>query len=203
MADSQNSISQKIPKGFCQCGCNQKTSIYKESHPARMMIKGEPANFIQGHHTKIRNLSGKLHPQWKGGKRLTAKGYILIWCPGHHRSNCQGYVFEHILVAEQILGKPLPPNAEIHHVNEDKSDNRLGNIVICSDNDYHHLIHQRLRAYKACGHANWRKCNFCKQWDAPENMHVTSSYAHHLACRRAYYRAFYRTHYQKIKSSIV
>jgi DNA-directed RNA polymerase sigma subunit (sigma70/sigma32) len=31
----------------------------------------------------------------------------------------------------------------VHHVNGDRSDNRPANLVICEDQSYHQLLHQR------------------------------------------------------------
>ena len=61
-----------------------------------------------------------------------------------------GRRLEHRAVAERVLGKPLPPGAEIHHVNESKLDNRPENLVICQDHAYHALLHSRLAALRAC-----------------------------------------------------
>jgi hypothetical protein len=78
--------------------------------------------------------------------------------------------FEHVLVAEKALGRSLRNGECVHHWNEDKQDNRPSNLLICPTRAYHLLIHQRTRAYDACGHADWLKCPYCKQYDAPENM---------------------------------
>lgn len=76
----------------------------------------------------------------------------------------------------------------IHHVNQKRSCNENGNLVVCQDNAYHKLLHQRTRALLACGHADWRKCNVCKQYDASENMYVSGDVAHHRYCKMIYYR---------------
>jgi hypothetical protein len=115
-------------------------------------------------------------------------GYIAVWMPDHPRATPDGYVYEHLVVAERSLGKPLPKKAQVHHVNEIKGDNAPGNLVICEDAAYHQLLHRRRDAWLACGHADWRKCPFCQQWDDPAHMYVNKRHAIHRACKRAYDR---------------
>lgn len=96
-------------------------------------------------------------------------------------------IFVHILVAERVLGKQMPPKAVVHHVNEIKTDNRPANLVICQDHAYHKLLHQRTDAKKACGNANWRKCGYCKQYDDPSNLYIPKKgMPRHVKCAREY-----------------
>lgn len=92
-------------------------------------------------------------------------GYALILRDGQA-------VREHIAVAERALGKPLPVDAVVHHVNEIKDDNRPTNLVICPDRAYHALLHLRMRAQALGLPLDWRKCVFCKQYDDPRNMGI-------------------------------
>lgn len=78
----------------------------------------------------------------------------------------------HILMAEKAIGKSLPYGAMVHHVNENPKDNRPTNLVICPNQSYHKLLHRRTDAMNACGNANWRKCLYCKTYDAPENLSI-------------------------------
>ena len=147
-------------KGLCQCGCGQKTRISKDTHKKRGHIKGEPYRFLPGHNKK-----GENNPRWNGGKTKNPKGIVSVLMPEHPRAS-HGYVYEHILVAEKALGKPLPAGAVVHHANGTKA----GPLVICQDDTYHKLLHRRMRAFRACGHTNWRKCPYCKQYSDPIDM---------------------------------
>ena len=85
------------------------------------------------------------------------------------------------LIAAHILGKPLPSRAVVHHVDEDPTNNTPSNLVICEDRSYHMLLHRRTDALKACGHASWRKCVLCKEYDNPKNL-VFDQTTYHESC---------------------
>lgn len=86
-------------------------------------------------------------------KRLHTKGYILIYQPDHPKAQ-KGYVFEHILVMENKLGRSLKENEKVIHQNGIKDDNRPENLKI-------HLVNEdlvlgmRIHKLRQKGH----KCN--------------------------------------------
>lgn len=110
---------------------------------------------------------------------------------GHPRAH-NGFVAEHVVVAEAALGRFLPSQACVHHVNGDPTDNRPRNLVVCQDNAYHKLIHQRLRAYKACANANYRLCQFCGRHDDPTYMYIPPKRGviYHRVCRPSRARGY-------------
>jgi hypothetical protein len=93
-------------------------------------------------------------------------------------------------MVEQILGYELPPGAVVHHVNEDRADNRNANFVVCPNRAYHNLLHRRMEAYDSCGHADWRRCWVCGQYSSPAHITIykagNSSKAEHGDCKYWY-----------------
>lgn len=82
----------------------------------------------------IRKTVGKYGCSWKGGKSFTSTGYILILLSSsdqyYDMTNAKGYVLEHRLVMAQYLGRSLTKNETVHHINGDKTDNRLENLQL-------------------------------------------------------------------------
>lgn len=99
------------------------------------------------------------------GDGFIHKGYRYFTVNGEKIS-------EHRLIVEKVIGKKLPENAVIHHADENRLNNENSNLVVCQDNKYHRLIHQRLNSLNACGNANWRKCPYCQQYDDIKNMNA-------------------------------
>lgn len=177
-----NSLHIKlIPLGDCKCGCENKTTIATQTRKAAKIKKGEPQRYCHGHNEPR---IGKEHHNYTGGIKID-NGYIKELSYNHPRS-AGGYVKQHILIAEKALGKYLPKGACIHHANGSRNS---GPLVICQDTAYHFLLHQRTRAFKACGHASWRKCWICKQHDEPKNIITSGKSSYHCLCERKFQKS--------------
>lgn len=122
------------------CGCGAFTRLAPLNDRSKGWVKGEPLKYIKGHHTAASN---KRRGQQARGSRSNANGYAVVNTGPRERQ------YEHILIAERALGRPLkqiskghPDNEVVHHV-YGKDDN--ANLVICS-HSYHTALHARLEA---------------------------------------------------------
>lgn len=73
------------------------------------------------------------------------KGYPMVYAPEHPKAKSNGYVREHIIVAEQCLGRPLTAKEVIHHIDEDKTNNKSENLLLFPNHASHMRFHWRLR----------------------------------------------------------
>lgn len=88
--------------------------------------------------------TGNRNPHWKGGKRIIG-GYYYIYSPNHPNKTQEGYVCEHRLIMEQKLGRLLKPEEQIHHMNHNRLDNRIENLLLLSSNSEHQKIENKFK----------------------------------------------------------
>jgi hypothetical protein len=89
--------------------------------------------------------NGTMHPRfcgegsrlWKQGYTIDKSGYRLIFAPEHPFANTSGYVREHRLVMEEILGRYLTPLEVVHHIDGDKLNNSPENLERFDKNSEH------------------------------------------------------------------
>ena len=80
---------------------------------------------------ECRSVARERNGNWRGGRTKHHAGYVMVSVPGHPRgSGKPAYVFEHILVMEEILGRHLLPGENVHHKNGVKDDNRPANLEL-------------------------------------------------------------------------
>lgn len=79
-----------------------------------------------------------------GHKKKRGDGYTYIYFPDHPRSTADGYIMEHVLVMECLIGRWLAENEVVHHINHVRNDNRKENLQLMTFKE-HCALHMKER----------------------------------------------------------
>lgn len=86
--------------------------------------------------SRIGKYKGKDNPNWRGG-RILIDGYWYVYSIKHPHRIKSGYVAEHRLIMEDLLGRYLKPQEVIHHKNGIITDNKKSNLILCKSTGEH------------------------------------------------------------------
>lgn len=131
---------------FCK-KCGRRKKVDKEDikryviNGTGLCIKCNWQKIGVSSNNKFRN--GKNHPAFKGGKNINNQGYINLLLekddPFYSMVNKSGYVLEHRYIMAKKIGRPLKLSEHVHHLNGNKQDNRIENLVLI-DGSIHKII---------------------------------------------------------------
>lgn len=89
-------------------------------------------------------MKGESHPGWKGGRYIDGNGYVRVQIdasdPLATMAHSSGYVPEHRLVMARKLGRPLLRSETVHHINGDRTDNRVENLQLRQGKHGKHVV---------------------------------------------------------------
>lgn len=87
-------------------------------------------------------------PPYKGGDTMFSGNYIYEFLPHHHLANHWGWVAQHRVIAEALLGRPLARGQDpkvrecVHHKDENKLNNSPENLEVLTFSA-HRTYHSR------------------------------------------------------------
>jgi len=90
---------------------------------------------------KMRQIKFRNKENYIKGIMVRFDGYIDEYCP-NHPFNHRGYVLQHRLVMEKYIKRFLLPNEIVHHINENRGDNRIENLQLLQNLGEHNTIHK-------------------------------------------------------------
>lgn len=103
---------------------------------------------------QIKNNPREKQFAWKGGESIHKSGYIMIRLKSNEFPNKIGrYVMKHRFIMEEYLGKKISKNQDVHHINGDKQDNRIQNLIVLTKKEHQNSHHKKYLP---------RKCFNCK-----------------------------------------
>lgn len=86
---------------------------------------------------------GADHHRWNDRRIVSSHGYVKVRVGAEHPlADSNGYAYEHLLVWCAAGNQRPAANEVLHHVNEDKADNRISNLRLM--NRGHHTIQEHL-----------------------------------------------------------
>jgi hypothetical protein len=74
---------------------------------------------------------------WAGGRTIDKHGYVLVKANDHPHATATGYVREHRLVMERVLGRYLDPKEVVDHIDGNTSNNDPANLRLFASNAEH------------------------------------------------------------------
>ena len=112
--------------------CNKKINV------PRHLINRKKFCSLKCRANNQRTTPSEKHPNWKGG-RVIQKGYAFVFFE-------KKYILEHRLIMEKHIKRKLKKSEIVHHINEDKLDNRIGNLKIMTRKAHikHHKPHSKI-----------------------------------------------------------
>lgn len=82
---------------------------------------------------------------WKGGQ-VIQNGYVYLFKPNHPFFHKSRYVPRNRIIMELHLNRPLNKKEIIHHINSNRSDDRIENLMLFPNNKEHtkfHILHNK------------------------------------------------------------
>lgn len=105
----------------------------------------------RGSRNPMTGKNGSLHPNYKGSVS-DHKGYLT------EPDGKGGRVFQHRLVMAKALGlEHLPSHLEVHHIDEDPTNNSLDNLALVTAKGHRTLHHQK---------PAWSRLTLWDQWES-------------------------------------
>ncbi len=74
-------------------------------------------------------------------KSFDVNGYTGYYIPGHHLAGTSGIVYEHMIMAEELLKRNLNPGETVHHKDKDRKNNSVDNLMVFKTAADHTAFH--------------------------------------------------------------
>jgi len=131
------------PKGF---RWKQTPEAKEKIRLAKLGSKHSPETLAKLRKAKL----GKKGSASNGFKRgfTISNGYKLVLAFGHPHANNNGYVLEHHLVMEKHLGRFTKKGEIVHHIDGDKLNNSIDNLMLFPNQSSHIKHHKETSKIK-------------------------------------------------------
>jgi len=173
-------------QNVCACGCGRLAPIVYLKSGRRKGHVAHYRRFVPGHGNKDWGRRQRLRPigatdrQAIGATRIHNARPGLAYRQIKAGPGRKGWRFEHRVVMEHHLGRPLLRSEHVHHKNHDTLDNRIENLELMTPSE-HHREHFTL-------HGGWsKKFAKCRECGTTDRRHLS-----HGLCTACYQRRRYQ-----------
>lgn len=109
---------------FCECGCGENIKVTQTQWKT-----GKIKKFYNRFHKEYYD---KLKKDNNPPKRDNRKSeYKIVYSPKHNRA-----IAYHRYVMEEFLGRELTSEENVHHIDLDKQNNNLNNLIVCNNSEH-------------------------------------------------------------------
>lgn len=84
-----------------------------------------------------KSTSKENHYRWAGNERKDSEGYVFVRAYDHPHKNHKGMIRKHKEAMENYLGCIVPREWEIHHIDKNKENNNLSNLMLFKSKSAH------------------------------------------------------------------
>ena len=112
----------RIDTSLCRCDCGN-------------IILTTNDCLIRGHRTKCSSKCSLLFR----GRYISSNGYVCVFEPNHPAASKRGYVYEHRVIMERHIGRFLNKNEDVHHIDKNRQNNSISNLLLLSRSEHHRL----------------------------------------------------------------
>lgn len=159
------------PKIKCQCSDECEEII------SSITLSGKPCIYARYHWPKK---SGEDHYNWKGGIKIV-EGYRRILAPDHPQHDTIGRVAEHRLIYEQHYNCCLLPWTIIHHIDRNRSNNDISNLMPIINQASHMSLHMKKDMNRTC-----LLCDTNKTYIDKQGYSCWHIYEYGFICQKCY-----------------
>lgn len=97
---------------------------------------------------QYKNLQRENSANWNGGKYINKAGYVMVLVKSgsiNRKSGWENYRPEHIVIMEDFIGRKLRNNECVHHIDGNRQNNNIDNLVLIDSNQHHRKTHNSLQ----------------------------------------------------------
>jgi len=81
-------------------------------------------------------------------QKKIVKGYVYLYVPDHKYSKGKkGWLQEHRIVVENFLKRRLKEGECVHHLDENKKNNKIENLMIFKSHSEHSKFHTKIKQF--------------------------------------------------------